>query len=164
MNPGSTSPADMSRTGFETILESKGDDTDVSIRVGVKFGAFLVDGTLKSDVDKADSVTKVIAADREPLSSAGSFTVGLTHTSGLSFESDGNGMLAVCGDRTPCATNNKDLPDDVREKLRSMIKFNAARAFGMRVRKRLELGRRRIDLLQTFGRCSHRVRMCRDRV
>ena len=130
--PGGTSPADMSRPGFETILESKGDDTDVSIRAGVKFGAFLVDGTLKSDVDKEDSVSRVIAADHEPLSSAGSFAFGLTYASGLSFESSPAAMLTVCGDRKPCATNNRDLSDDVREKLRSMIKLNTARTFGIK--------------------------------
>jgi hypothetical protein len=130
--PAGTSPADMSRPGFETILESKGDDTDVSIRAGLKLGAFLVDGTLRSDVDKDDTVSRVLAADREPLSSTGSFAFGLTYTTGLSFESDPVAMLAVCGNRTPCATNNKDLPDDVREKLRSMIKFNTARTFGIK--------------------------------
>ena len=130
--PGGTSPADMSRPGFETILESKGDDTDVSIRAGVKLGAFLFDGTIRSDVDKDDSVSRVLAADREPLSSTGSFALGLTYTSGLNFESDPSAMLAVCGNRTPCATNNKDLPDDVREKLRSMIRFKTARTFGIK--------------------------------
>jgi hypothetical protein len=130
--PGGTSPADMSRPGFETIIESKGDDTDVSIRAGFKLGAWLVDGTVKSDVDKEDSVSRLISADREPLSSAGSFAFGLTYTSGLNFESDPGEMLLVCGDRKPCATNNDKLPDDVREKLRSMIKFNTARTFGIK--------------------------------
>lgn len=130
--PGGTSPVDFSRPGLETILESKGDDTDVSIRAGVKWRALLLDVSLKSDVDKDDSVSKVILADREPLSSAGSVSFGATYASGLLFDSDAFAMLDVCANQKPCATNNEKLPDDVREKLRSMITFKGARTFGVK--------------------------------
>jgi hypothetical protein len=131
--PGGSSPVDMSRPGFDAVLESTAGDTDVSIHVGAKKNAWSFDATLKSDVDKNDKLSKVIAADREPLSSSGSFSAGVTYESGLEFESDAVRMLAVCGSLTPCATNNTDLPDDVREKLRSMITFKAARTFGLKV-------------------------------
>jgi hypothetical protein len=132
--PGGTSPVDLSRPGFDTILESTGNDTDVAVRVGIKSKDWLFDATLKSDVDKNDSVTAVAAAEREPLSSSGSFSLGATYASGLEFESDAFKMLALCkGQPPPCATNNKDLPDDVREKLRSMIKFKAAKTYGAKL-------------------------------
>lgn len=131
--PGGSSPVDMSRPGFDAVIESTAGDTDVSIHIGAKKNAWSFDTTLKSAVDKNDKLSKVLLADREPLSSSGSFSAGVTYESGLEFESNAVRMLAVCGGLAPCATNNTDLSDDIREKLRSMITFKTARTFGVKV-------------------------------